>query len=251
MSDVGAVYPGLPQRVAYPYAANANVNIGDLIVLSGGYAVVADTLAAQGSAGADQAIAAPIFLGTAAERKTSTSPAGTLDVDRTSVSDRTIASGSARSGNLVTFREKAANAGLYPQDVALTTDPTLAIGRIVPVAGVDYTGSSVTSVRVEFFSRQFPFHSPGLRFDFGEATTATNSDTMATRLTKVLSVVANLEDAPAIGVNAVTGNIGDQNGSPAAGSFYLKSWKPTSNADPTPVAGTTFSKKALWIAVGY
>jgi hypothetical protein len=49
----------------------------------------------------------------------------------------------------------------------------------------------------------------------------------------------------------VSASIGDQAGTPAAGSFLLKTWKNTGGTDPTPAAASTFSKKVNWIAYGY
>jgi hypothetical protein len=48
----------------------------------------------------------------------------------------------------------------------------------------------------------------------------------------------------------VSASIGDQAGSPASGSFLLKTWKNTGGTDPTPAVATTFSKKVNWIAIG-
>jgi hypothetical protein len=49
----------------------------------------------------------------------------------------------------------------------------------------------------------------------------------------------------------VTASIGDQAGTPAAGSFLIKTWKNTAGNDPTPPAATTFTKKVNWVAWGY
>lgn len=83
-----------------------------------------------------------------------------------------------------------------------------------------------------------------------QVTTVTASDTIVTGLTKLEAVIVQLNDAPAIGVTSVTADLGDQAGTPAAGSFLLKSWKPTATNDATPVAASTFSKKVSYIAVG-
>lgn len=83
----------------------------------------------------------------------------------------------------------------------------------------------------------------------GMATTVTASDTVVTGLATCVAVVATLNDDPVDGCQFVTANIGDQAGSPAAGSFYLKTWKAT-DGDATLVAATTFTKKVAWIAIG-
>lgn len=84
----------------------------------------------------------------------------------------------------------------------------------------------------------------------GQTTTATASDTVATGLSKVLSAVAGLEDAPVVGCDRATAVIGDQAGSPTAGSILVKTWMPTATGDATPIAATTVGKKVNWIAVG-
>jgi hypothetical protein len=84
----------------------------------------------------------------------------------------------------------------------------------------------------------------------GQHTTASASDTIVTGLKTVLAVVACLDADPSDDPEWVSASIGDQAGTPAAGSFLLKSWKNTSGTDPTPVAASTFTKKVNWIAVG-
>lgn len=90
----------------------------------------------------------------------------------------------------------------------------------------------------------------GYKVVTGQATTVTASDTVATGLTTVLFAVANLEDAPVIGCDRAQANIGDQVGTPAAGSILIKTFKPTASGDATPIAATTFGKKVNWIAIG-
>lgn len=85
----------------------------------------------------------------------------------------------------------------------------------------------------------------------GQATTVAASDTIATSLAHVSLVVASLNDAPVAGCQFVTADTGDQAGAPAAGSFYLKTWKDTATADTAKIAATTFGKKVNWIAFGY
>jgi hypothetical protein len=84
----------------------------------------------------------------------------------------------------------------------------------------------------------------------GQATTVAAVDTIVTGLTTVVSVTATLDSDPVDDPEWVSASIGDQAGTPAAGSFLLKTWKNTSGSDPTPLAATTFSKKVNWIAIG-
>jgi predicted RecA/RadA family phage recombinase len=92
---------------------------------------------------------------------------------------------------------------------------------------------------------------PAFRSVGGQVTTVAASDTIVTGLSKVIAVVANLEDAPVIGCDRAQGVIGDQAGAPASGSILIKTFKPTASGDATPVAATTFGKKVNWLAVGY
>jgi len=75
-------------------------------------------------------------------------------------------------------------------------------------------------------------------------------DTIVTGLATVVAVIATLDSDPVDDPFMVTASIGDQAGSPAAGSFLLKSWKNTGGTDPTPIAATTFGKKVNYIAYG-
>jgi hypothetical protein len=85
----------------------------------------------------------------------------------------------------------------------------------------------------------------------GQSTTVAASDTIVTGLAKVIAVVATLDSDPVDDPEWVSASIGDQAGTPAAGSFLLKTWKNTGGTDPTPAAATTFSKKVNWVAIGY
>lgn len=93
--------------------------------------------------------------------------------------------------------------------------------------------------------------SSNLKIASGQHKTVAADDTVVTGLTKVLYAVASLEDAPVIGSDRAQAVVGDQAGTPAAGSILIKTFKPTSATDTTPIAATTFSKKVNWIALGY
>jgi hypothetical protein len=90
----------------------------------------------------------------------------------------------------------------------------------------------------------------GYKLARGQATTVTASDTVVTGLVTVVSAVASLEDAPVIGADRAQAAIGDQAGTPAAGSILIKTFKPTGTGDATPIPATTFTKKVNWIAIG-
>jgi hypothetical protein len=80
--------------------------------------------------------------------------------------------------------------------------------------------------------------------------TITGSGTVVTGLTTVVSITVTMqEDASLTNGNSTTASIGDQSGSPAAGSVIIKVWKPTANNDTTPVASGA-AVHINWIAVG-
>jgi hypothetical protein len=83
----------------------------------------------------------------------------------------------------------------------------------------------------------------------GQTTVGSASDTVVSGLTTIVAVVASLNDDPVDGCQFVSASIGNQAGAPAAGSFYLKTWKAV-DGDATLVAATTASKKVNWIAIG-
>lgn len=90
----------------------------------------------------------------------------------------------------------------------------------------------------------------GYKVARGVATTASASDTVASGLTTVVAVLCSFQDAPVIGSLWVACDIGNQSDTPVAGSFLLKTYKPTATNDATPTAATTFSKAVAWIAIG-
>lgn len=93
----------------------------------------------------------------------------------------------------------------------------------------------------------------GYKIARGQHTTVAASDTVVTGLTTVVSVVAVLESDPIDTCDVATAAIGDQAGTPAAGSVLIKTWKVTTGGaagNPTLVAATAFSKTVNWIAIG-
>ena len=90
----------------------------------------------------------------------------------------------------------------------------------------------------------------GYKIARGQMITATASDTIVTGLATVVSAVANLEDAPVLTCDRAQAVIGDQAGTPAAGSIFIKTYMPTGAALTAPIAATTFVKKVNWIAIG-
>ena len=80
--------------------------------------------------------------------------------------------------------------------------------------------------------------------------TITGSGDVVTGLTTVVAVVATMQaDASLTNGIAVTATIGDQAGTPAAGSVTIKVWKPTASGDVTPIASAA-AVAVNWIAIG-
>lgn len=90
----------------------------------------------------------------------------------------------------------------------------------------------------------------GYKIARGVASTASASDTIVSGLTTVVAVVCTLQTDAADDPFLATCSIGDQAGTPAAGSFLLKTWKNTSGSDPTPLASSTTTNKVNWLAIG-
>lgn len=90
---------------------------------------------------------------------------------------------------------------------------------------------------------------PGLRMVGGQHTSVAAADTVVTGLTTVLGAVASYDTDPADANTYVSATIGDQAGTPAAGSIIIKTWK-QSGTDPTPIAADAFAKKVNWLAFG-
>jgi hypothetical protein len=81
-------------------------------------------------------------------------------------------------------------------------------------------------------------------------TTVAASDTIVcTGLNKVLMAVASYDTDVADANMYVNASIGDQAGTPAAGSILLVTWK-TDGSDPTPAAADSFSKVVNVVAFG-
>lgn len=89
----------------------------------------------------------------------------------------------------------------------------------------------------------------GYKIARGQHTTVAASDTVVTGLAAVVSVTVSFDDAPVEGAKFVSATIGDQAGTPAAGSILIKTHKDT-DADAAIVDATTFTIKVNWIAIG-
>lgn len=92
----------------------------------------------------------------------------------------------------------------------------------------------------------------GYRVARGVHTQVAASDTIVTGLTTVVAAVAGFDSAPTVKQLFVSATIGDQAGTPAAGSILTRTYKPTAVNDVTPTAATDFTDNLgiAWIAVG-
>lgn len=81
----------------------------------------------------------------------------------------------------------------------------------------------------------------------------TGTGTVVTGLTTVVSIIATaVDDLDGDALAGVSATIGDQAGTPAAGSVILKAWKVTTGGaagNPTLIAATA-AKNINWVAVG-
>lgn len=91
----------------------------------------------------------------------------------------------------------------------------------------------------------------GYKVARGEHTQVAASDTIVTGLATVVAVVVapRTRTVKQLFFNA---SVGDQAGTPAAGSILVTSQKPTAVNDVTPIAATDFTDniKVNWIAIG-
>lgn len=84
-----------------------------------------------------------------------------------------------------------------------------------------------------------------LKITRGQHETVTASDEVDTGLSVVISAVANLDADPTADALFATASIGDQDGSPDAGSILINTWQGDASA------ASTFGKAVNWIAIGY
>lgn len=132
----------------------------------------------------------------------------------------------------------SASALAVPQDVIIGalikfTGPTSARTYTLPDANAYLLSGTAASKKV----------TGGLH------TSVAASDTVVTGLATVTSCVVSFATDPADANLLASCTVGDQAGTPAAGSILVKTWK-SDGTDPTPTAATTFSKAVNWIAYG-
>lgn len=77
-------------------------------------------------------------------------------------------------------------------------------------------------------------------------------DTVATGLATVVAVIVSFKSNPTAKQLYAVGDVGNQSGAPAAGSFLLRTFKPTAADNSAPTVATDFTDNLAidWIAVG-
>lgn len=90
----------------------------------------------------------------------------------------------------------------------------------------------------------------GYKIARGQHTPTTAADTVVTGLATVVAAVAVAEGPPTLTHMFTSCDIGDQAGTPAAGSIIIRTQKPTGAADVTPIDATTPWQTVNWIAIG-
>jgi len=129
--------------------AGVAIEVGDLLYYDGTYAQPASAQADGGSQAANQASAAPLFLGVSNGQRLGTESAdGEIPVITDRIFYFPCSSATFEVGDKVTFVESSGGVALEDQVVVKTTDETLGIGTVVK-----REGSAVTKVWVRLTSR--------------------------------------------------------------------------------------------------
>jgi hypothetical protein len=91
----------------------------------------------------------------------------------------------------------------------------------------------------------------GYKIARGRHTQVAAQDTVVSGLATVVAVIVTPESYT-VNQQWFSGAVGDQAGAPAAGSFYINSWKATATGNTTPIAATSFVDNIAvdWVAIG-
>ena len=89
----------------------------------------------------------------------------------------------------------------------------------------------------------------GYKLARGTGTPDATPYTIVTGLATVIAAVAVLKGAPTVNCMGIQADVGDQAGTPAAGSIYIRTTKPTAVDNVTPIDATAWST-IDWIAIG-
>jgi hypothetical protein len=151
----------------------------------------------------------------------------------------------ATSANAADTAQKIPNLGLNAAGLIFQRDTDVLYvrnpdtGALIPIA----QGGAVTNAILGIAA--------GYKVARGENQQATASDTVVTGLATVVAVVISPRTVT-VKQLFFAASIGDQAGTPAAGSILITSKKPTAVNDVTPVAATDFTDniKVNWVAIG-
>jgi hypothetical protein len=147
-------------HVNYAFNGSIAVNVGDLVYMEGDDVRPASSMADQGTEQTNQRRFARFFAGVAQERRLAAQdnagPLATLAVSPFYFGDIPCASSTFEVGDLLAAVEQGNGTQLENLKVKKTTDPDLAIGRVIRRAG-----TAVTSVRAMLVSRLSNFGLPG------------------------------------------------------------------------------------------
>lgn len=181
--------------------AGVVIEIGDLLYYDGTYAQPASAQADGGSQAANQASAAPLYLGVANSAR---SGSETADGEVAVVTDRLFyfpcSSAAFEVSDLVTFVESSGGVALEDQVVVKTSDETLSIGRVVK-----REASATTKVWVRMISRVLPNSaSPDTSASLSSATLPILTFNGATGANEI-RVPTNLADA--LSIESTAGDI--------------------------------------------
>lgn len=166
-------------HVSYPWPTQLDIEVGDfcfynpaspfsLGALTAQSLYPAASMPHQASAADDQRMFARLFAGVSHERHLATdlgssvpTNENTHDIVPLAVCDVTCASTAFKVGDLLGIAENGGANGILSQQVALVTDPALAIGRSLQ----DTAGVAVTTIRGLFLAKQTPLDIGSPAFD--------------------------------------------------------------------------------------
>lgn len=184
-----------------------------------------------------------VFPATAAKGKVSITAA-----DSAGDTTTTIVNASQAGARTYTIPDAGAAASFVMTEGAQTVNGVKTFGAIpvLPASGVTLGTTTLTEA---LLGKYVGAPAAGYRIARGVAA-VTGTATVATSLTTVVAVIATAQDdLDGDALAGVSATIGDQAGTPAAGSVILKCWKVTADGDVTFIAANA-AKNVNWIAIG-
>ncbi len=137
---------------------------------------------------------------------------------------------------------------------AITATGAAVVGAIAIASGSsgDIISAFVLTAADDFLALAAAGVAAGYKIARGVHTQVAASDTVVTGLATVVAAVVSFQSLPTVKQLLCAADVGDQAGTPAAGSILIKTLKPTAVNDVTPTAATDFTEnlKLAWIAIG-